>query len=364
MMERLNSPHMEWQSSICSKGANMVGVKDVAARAGVSISTVSYALSGRRPISAETKAKVIQAMRELGYRPKGMLQAWQGEHTGIIAVSSPMDDDTAYRYWSPFIFSITKRARHYGYTVLLSVQEKDGAELTRIAVSGGVDGVVLLDVSLDDPRVAVARTSRIPVVAIGFPRHRAGIVAVDLDFEKAGNEALKRLQGLGHRNILFIGAEVTSYLDELNFLIRTRDAIMTSAQQLNISVIFSSMRGGSQEDATRVIDQAFQRNSGITAVVVQQGQESWQPIMYALHRRALAVPQDVSVIVLSAFGDAVVQGQGLDEIPVRPSQTCSHAVDVLHEWIEGNSLPPEEGRVDLVPVTYLRRGSVAEASSR
>ena len=49
----------------------MAGIKDVAARAGVSISTVSYVMSGKRSVKEETRLKVLRAARELGYRTSG-----------------------------------------------------------------------------------------------------------------------------------------------------------------------------------------------------------------------------------------------------------------------------------------------------
>lgn len=56
----------------------MAGIKDVAARAGVSISTVSYVMSGKRSVKEETRLKVLRAARELGYRTSGQTRAIHG----------------------------------------------------------------------------------------------------------------------------------------------------------------------------------------------------------------------------------------------------------------------------------------------
>ena len=61
-----------------------MGIKDVAARAGVSISTVSYVMSGKRTISKETRDKVMQAAADLGYRPK--LQKTRALTTGVSMI--------------------------------------------------------------------------------------------------------------------------------------------------------------------------------------------------------------------------------------------------------------------------------------
>lgn len=80
----------------------MAGIKDVAVRAGVSISTVSYVMSGKRSVRNETKIKVMQAARELNYFPNAGARMLRGERTRLVALSSPMSDETAYGDWSPF----------------------------------------------------------------------------------------------------------------------------------------------------------------------------------------------------------------------------------------------------------------------
>ena len=62
----------------------MAGIKDVAVRAGVSISTVSYVMSGKRSVRNETKIKVMQAARELNYFPNAGARMLRGERTRLV----------------------------------------------------------------------------------------------------------------------------------------------------------------------------------------------------------------------------------------------------------------------------------------
>lgn len=67
----------------------MPTMSDIAKRAGVALSTVSYALSGKRPISEQAKQRVFEAMKELGYQPNSLARALVTKRTRIIALLYP-----------------------------------------------------------------------------------------------------------------------------------------------------------------------------------------------------------------------------------------------------------------------------------
>ena len=143
----------------------MAGIKDVAARAGVSISTVSYVMSGKRSVKEETRLKVLRAARELGYRTSGQTRAIHGGWTKVLALSSPLHEYTDYSNYAIFFFALATRAKRYGYDILLLMHEYGDRELTRIARSGMVDGILLLDVLMTDSRAEVAAMLDVPVSA-------------------------------------------------------------------------------------------------------------------------------------------------------------------------------------------------------
>lgn len=109
----------------------MAGIKDVAARAGVSISTVSYVVSGKRRIGAETQARVR-------------------------AVSSPLRPYTDVANYAAFFFALATAAKRHGYGILLLMHEAGDQELRRVSDCGMADGVFLLDVLLSDSRADMA----------------------------------------------------------------------------------------------------------------------------------------------------------------------------------------------------------------
>ena len=72
----------------------MVGINEVAKAAGVSISTVSYALSGKRPVTEETRRRVQETVERLGYTPNARARALAGKQTRILALTEPLHEYT------------------------------------------------------------------------------------------------------------------------------------------------------------------------------------------------------------------------------------------------------------------------------
>ena len=102
----------------------MAGIKDVAARAGVSISTVSYVVSGKRRIGAETQARVRAAALELGYRLViDATKPASARGTHVLAVSSPLRPYTDVANYAAFFFALATAAKRHGYDILLLMHE-------------------------------------------------------------------------------------------------------------------------------------------------------------------------------------------------------------------------------------------------
>ena len=150
----------------------MVNIGDVARAAGVSRSTASYALSGKRTISPAVRQNVERAVRELGYIPNAGARALATSRTNVIALLGQFFDDEFAPAMLQYILGITNRARELGFDTLL-VTESDGVgALTRIASSRMVDGFVLLNVSESDERLAALRSVPQPAAPVDRRRRK------------------------------------------------------------------------------------------------------------------------------------------------------------------------------------------------
>ena len=335
----------------------MVGIKDVAALAGVSISTVSYVFSGKRPVSDATKIRVLKAVQQLDYHPgSGAAMLRRDRRTHLIVLSSPMHPYTDYSNYATFFFAVVARARHYHYNVVLLMDEDDTDELLRMSYSGMIDGVLLLDVTMEDPRVAQAHTSLVPYVSIGYASDPSNLLSVDVDFHAMGRRAVDEFYRMGHRHMLMIGSNSQSYEEGSNCLVRTKKAAIDRAQVLGIQTTFLCSTGDDARHVSQLIDQAFRLDPEITAIMAQTSISHMNNTIVALSKRGLSIPKNISMLALSTFGNASVLERPLDEIPMMPHETCSRGVDMLMECLEGLGKKP--GTVELIRSDYKRRGSV------
>ncbi|MBQ1161517.1 LacI family DNA-binding transcriptional regulator [Streptomyces sp. A73] len=136
----------------------MVKITDVARRAGVSPSTVSYVLSGKRSISAATQRRVEASIRELGYRPHAGARALASSRSNVLALVMPLRSGIHVPVQMQFAGAVVTTARGHDHDVLLLTQEEGEDGLRRVADSALVDALIVMDVQLRDARVPLLRT--------------------------------------------------------------------------------------------------------------------------------------------------------------------------------------------------------------
>lgn len=333
-------------------GVTVAKIDEVAAAAGVSISTVSYALSGKRPVSAATKQRVDTAVRELGYSPNASARTLAGSRTQIFALTEPLREDTHAPTHMAFVLAAAVAARKHDYDILLLTEAEAQAGMRRVAASGIVDAILVLDVAADDPRVPLARQIDTPTVFIGVPNDNEGLICVDQDLETAGALAIDRLADAGHRRIGVLGqTEATANLS--NFPPRVYRSIGTRANLRGVHL--SHRPAGAVLVDPDVVRTAVRDmlDDGVTALLLHCPDDAVTIALAEMVARGITVPQDVSVISLAASPGA---SGDIDEIPLIPEESCSRAVDLALACMETD--PPAPG-VRLVPPTYIEHGSVA-----
>ncbi|PJM76682.1 LacI family DNA-binding transcriptional regulator [Bifidobacterium felsineum] len=183
----------------------MVTAKDVAKRAGVSQATVSYVMSGSRPISEATKKRVREAMDELGYVPNINARSLAGGKVGVIGVLVRMDENTDLAELRPFLVVIMEEARKRGSSVMLVPADEGIEGLRRMARQGLVDGVLVFDIEWHDDRLEGIADLKIPVVLIGTTENSYGLPCIDVDYRRVAQLAVNRLVEEGAHKIAVIG---------------------------------------------------------------------------------------------------------------------------------------------------------------
>jgi LacI family transcriptional regulator, repressor for deo operon, udp, cdd, tsx, nupC, and nupG len=184
-------------------------IKDVARAAGVSKGAVSFAFNGRPGISAETRERILAAARELGWSPSSRARALsvsQSLAVGLVIARSP-ETLRSDPFFPAFIAGLESVLAENGYALLLQVTPDHENELEsyrRLAAEGRVDGVVLTDLRIDDPRPGLLRELDLPTVVVGPDVVAGDWPAVTVDDRKAMRSVVEHLIGLGHERIAHV----------------------------------------------------------------------------------------------------------------------------------------------------------------
>src|SRR5215467_6101196 len=179
-------------------GSKPATMAQIAERAGVALSTVSYVLSGKRSVSEKMRERVLAAVEELDYRPYRPARALASGTSHTIALFLPSPQWQLLPVRQTFVAGATQATSASDYALLLSTSATDPETIAQLLARGRADGVILMETLLDDPRVERLQAEGYPFVLIGRTRGMTGIGYVDLDFPEAVETSLAHLARLGH----------------------------------------------------------------------------------------------------------------------------------------------------------------------
>ena len=324
----------------------MVTLADVARHAQVAQSTVHYVLSGKRPISEDTRRRVQHAIDELGYHPHAGARALASRRSSVLALVHPLRPEL--RLPMRMVLSVVTSARAHDHDVLLLTGDEGPQGMRRVARSALVDGFLLMDVELYDERVGVLRELGLPGVLIGVPAQTEGLTCVDLDFEAAAALCVDHLAELGHREGVLIGEAAEVYRRGSGFANRSLDGFTRRAAELGLAASHYTCDGSPEQ-----VEAPLLAHPAATAFIVHNTL-GLRPVLDALRTRGRAVGADVSVIALAPdeFG-----GASVTTVPLPSDEMGRRAVELLMAKLDG---APEAGAILLAPELSLR-GSTAPA---
>ncbi|WP_405779446.1 LacI family transcriptional regulator [Streptomyces sp. NBC_01378] len=334
----------------------MVTLAEVARHAGVSASTVSYVLSGKRSISAATRERVESSVRKLGYHPNAGARALASSRSNIIALMVPLRTDMYVPVMMEIAMAVATAARTHGYDILLLTGEEGAEAVRRIEGSALADAMIVMDVELDDERLPLLRAANRPAVLIGLPSETAGLNCVDLDFAAAGAVCAEHLAGLGHREIAVIGEAAAVYERHTGFAERTLAGLRERSAELGLRLLHRPCEG-SYASVSATLSRVFDERPGTTAFVVQN-EAATDPLLALLRQSGRAVPEDVSVVAVCPEQVAAHASVPLTSVAVPAQEMGRRAVEQVIAKIEGRG--SDEEVVLLAPELTVRE-SAAQA---
>ncbi|GAA4835567.1 LacI family DNA-binding transcriptional regulator [Luteimicrobium xylanilyticum] len=304
----------------------MVTVRDVARASGVSISTVSRALSDPTRVAAATRDRVQAAARELGYEPNRAASGLRSGRTATLGVVVP---DLENPYFASVAKGVQARAREHGYGVFVVDIEEDAsreAEEVRTLLAQ-TDGVIVASPRGTDREVRelVERAPRGRAVLVN--RRIDGVPSVTADDVAGAARALEHLRALGHRRVAYVGGPETSWSDRMRRegLRRAAGAegAVDAVDLVDLGVFRPHVQGGysAADLATGAGATAVVAYNDLVALGVEQ----------RLRERGIAVPGQVSVVGFDDTFVATLASPPLTSVGTDLRAVGAAAVDLLVE---------------------------------
>jgi LacI family repressor for deo operon, udp, cdd, tsx, nupC, and nupG len=311
-------------------------IADVARRAGVSPAAVSFAVNGRPGVGEQTRARILQTAKELGWHPSASARALTEARARTIGLvlARQTEELEADSFFVRFLAGIERKLAAADYALLLHLVPVAGAEKTlgayeRLAAGGRVDGFLLTDPELEDPRLHLLEAAGLPVVVAGRLEPGSPFPWVETDHDTGMVGAVDHLVSLGHERIGFLGGAET-YEHVQRRLSRWREAVQAAGLTPGPVV---HARGDTA--AATMLD-------GRPTAVVCTSDTLALAIIAEARARGLGVPDDVSV---TGFDDSVLaalSSPALTSVRVDYAEFGAAAAAALLARIDGEELPAYE----------------------
>jgi DNA-binding LacI/PurR family transcriptional regulator len=189
-----------------------VTINDIAEQAGVSKGAVSYALNGRPGLSDETRARIIRIADDLGWRPNSAARSLSAARAGAVGLvlARPPRTLAVETFFAELLAGVESELAPQSVALTLQLVtdvESEAAVYHRWWAERRVDGVLVIDLRVNDPRFQVLEHLGMPAVLAGGPTENGILPSVWHDERSGTIELVRYLAALGHRRIARVAGE-------------------------------------------------------------------------------------------------------------------------------------------------------------
>lgn len=329
-----------------------VTIRDVAQRAGVSVSTVSRVLTSNAPVQEETRRAVEDAILQLGYRPNGLARGLRNKETKTIGLIIP---DVANPFFPEVARGVEDAACKRGYSVILCNSGNDRAKEAMyfgVLKERRIDGIIITGSGSLNEYAQLCEKEDFPVVFLDRSADDIDIDSVESDSYGGACQAVRHLLDLGHREIAFVsGSSRTSTASR-----RMRGYIDTLREHgIDPSPEFIVPGDFTLEAGVRAGRELLRRKHRPTAVFIANDIEAIG-VMMAAEAMNLSIPDDLSVVGFDNTLLSTVSRPALTTVSQPKYEMGHQAVKLIVERIRRK----QRGVRHLVLATNLEiRGSTA-----
>jgi len=322
--------------------------RDVARLAGVSQSAVSRAFSLNAKVSEKTRRKVMDASRELAYRPNTIARSLITRSSRTIAV-------VTYSLENPFYSSMLEKTSRFfqaeGYHLLMFFAPPSGdfdAVLDNI-IRSQVEGVLMLAITMTQTQARLVDDFGIPVVIINRTVDYAGISQVGSDNIQGGHWAGRYLASLGHQRIAFLGGLPDSSTHQ-----QREAGFLEGLHSMNQDCLAIEIGNYRYEDACQATRRLFSSRTPPDAIFAANDLMAIAVMEILRHEFTLKVPSDVSIIGFDDVPMAAWPSHSLTTVRQPVDMMIQKATELLMKQVVQEDMQPEHL---ILPVTPMLRGS-------
>ena len=331
-----------------------VTIKDVAKKAGVSISTVSRVINDSKPVTDEVKQKVLDVIKETGYVPNPLARSLVTKKSQLIGVIVPEVSDS---FVSELVNGIEEVAKMYDYDILLAntysnkEQELKSINLLR---AKQVEGIVMMSWNVDEEHLEYIQNCRVPAVYVSKTARNYDVYSVSISNTDATYDMTKYLIDKGHKKIAFMMTSEDDTALEAERYLGFEKAMQDNALNIDKSLVKNA--GTTYKHGYDKMKEILDEGNVPEAVFVT-GDEAAIGALNAICDAGYRVPEDISI---AGFNDAKIASM------YRPKLTTVHqplydmgavAIRMVIKMIDKEVL--ENKKVEL-PYKIVERESVID----
>lgn len=318
---------------------------------------MSYALNGRPGVSQTTRERILAGAVELGWHVNAQARALAARRAMAIGLvlARPASLLSSDPFFAGLLAGLESVLGPRGHALVLRVlrETDEEAAYVRAARSGQVDGVVLTDLRVDDPRVDLLAHLGLPAVALGDVQPTANVTPVVLDDAAAVRDAVRHLAALGHSRIAHVAGP-----DRYVHSVSRRRAWRQECQRLGVSPSVVVEGDFTVEGGAAATKRLLDRDDRVTAIVYANDLMALSGVN-VLRTRGLEVPRDVSVVGFDGIPLGAHLDPTLTTIVHDPVLWGSEVATELLDQLDGVA----PSRRVLPPAQLLVRGSTGPVAT-
>lgn len=336
------------------RASGVATIRDVAARAGVSVATVSRTLNGIGPVHDDTSKRVLAAVRALRYVPHAAARSLSIRRSHTIGVLLP---EVHGEFFSEVIRGIDVAARARGYHILVSSSHDDAQEMSAVlrALRGRVDGLIVMSPDAELGPLSRALTADTPAVLLNSATNARPTIRID---NYSGARGMtEHLISLGHRDIAFItGPERNHDAAERRRGYRTALDAAPGAKRAHVEVEGDF----TEESGYRAVPQLLAMKPRPTAIFAANDAMAIGALR-ALREAHVAIPDGMALAGFDDIPMARYLTPPLTTVRVDIAELGRRAVEYLADSLDGGGGTKKHG---VIPTTLVVRESCSALSQR